>query len=139
MPAAAAVSPRDISLRAWRGAVGRSSLRAAVLGGSAAVLAFAQTMDSQHRLFVCPLREITGIPCPFCGGTTAAISVARFDLGAGLAANPVAIVAAIVVVLAPLLVLTRIRLPAGRRQLLAICGALALSELWQLARFSLVS
>ncbi|MFN2536917.1 MAG: DUF2752 domain-containing protein, partial [Mycobacteriales bacterium] len=29
---------------------------------------------------VCVLRTFTGIPCPLCGGTTAAVNVGRGDL-----------------------------------------------------------
>ena len=37
---------------------------------------------------VCPLRETTGVPCPFCGGTTAATALADGRLSDALAANP---------------------------------------------------
>jgi Protein of unknown function (DUF2752) len=36
----------------------------------------------------CPLRTLTGIPCPLCGMTTAASGLAAGDLRAALAANP---------------------------------------------------
>jgi Protein of unknown function (DUF2752) len=36
----------------------------------------------------CPLRTLTGIPCPLCGMTTAAARLAAGDLHAALAANP---------------------------------------------------
>ena len=37
---------------------------------------------------VCPLREITGVPCPFCGGTTSATALVDGRLTDALAANP---------------------------------------------------
>jgi uncharacterized protein DUF2752 len=37
---------------------------------------------------VCPLRTLTGVPCPMCGMTTAALALARGDLGGVVAANP---------------------------------------------------
>lgn len=48
----------------------------------------------------CPLLTVTGIPCPFCGGTRAFISAAQGDLGGVLEANAVWVLyAAVVVVL----------------------------------------
>lgn len=40
---------------------------------------------------VCLLRKLTGIPCPFCGSTRAAMAVARFDLPGAVALNPLAV------------------------------------------------
>ena len=37
---------------------------------------------------LCALRAVTGIPCPFCGMTTASIALSRADVGAAFAANP---------------------------------------------------
>jgi len=39
---------------------------------------------------VCPLRALTGIPCPLCGMTTAATALAGGEPRAALAANPFA-------------------------------------------------
>lgn len=38
----------------------------------------------------CPLFLLTGIPCPSCGTTRAALALARFDPLAALALNPLA-------------------------------------------------
>jgi Protein of unknown function (DUF2752) len=56
---------------------------------------------------VCPLREVTGVPCPFCGGTTAATALADGRLSDALAANP--FVPALAVVLAGVLLVVAAR------------------------------
>jgi hypothetical protein len=42
------------------------------------------------RLPACPVRALTGWPCPTCGATRAALELARFDVAAALAWNPLA-------------------------------------------------
>ncbi|MFM8304409.1 MAG: DUF2752 domain-containing protein [Actinomycetota bacterium] len=60
----------------------------------------------------CPLRTLTGIPCPLCGSTRGVIAAVHGDLGRALTLNPASI---IVLVLAVLLVATwrveRVRIP----------------------------
>ena len=43
----------------------------------------------------CPFRAITGVPCPTCGSTHAAVALMHGRLGAALAANPLATLAGI--------------------------------------------
>jgi hypothetical protein len=88
---------------------------------------------------ICPLRALTGIPCPLCGGTTAAVRLGRFDVAGALAANPVAVLFGIAFIATPLLLgrggLDRLS-PRGRRNTTrAVIVALAFSEVWQLVRF----
>ncbi|HJV08267.1 MAG TPA: DUF2752 domain-containing protein [Acidimicrobiales bacterium] len=82
----------------------------------------------------CPLRILTGVPCPLCGMTTSVNAAVHLDPLAALAANPAG---ALFVVLAVALLVFR-----GRRQLdlpvWAIAGAVVALELWQLARFGLL-
>ena len=40
----------------------------------------------------CPLRTLTGVPCPLCGMTTSVEATVRLDLAAAFAANPAGIV-----------------------------------------------
>lgn len=40
---------------------------------------------------VCPLRILTGVPCPLCGMTTGTVAFARGDLAGAAAANPVSL------------------------------------------------
>jgi hypothetical protein len=93
---------------------------------------------------LCLLRGLTGIPCPFCGGTTALVQLGRGDLAAALRASP------LVVLGAPLWVgWPRLRAALARRQrtgwsraagrrAAVVVGAVALgaSEVWQLQRFA---
>ena len=44
-----------------------------------------------HPPLACPLRSLTGVPCPFCGMTRAVVAAAHGHLGASLAFNPAGI------------------------------------------------
>lgn len=48
--------------------------------------------DLVHGLSRCPLRDITGVPCPTCGGTHAAAGMAAGRWLDALQANPIATV-----------------------------------------------
>jgi hypothetical protein len=93
----------------------------------------------------CPLRTLTGVPCPMCGMTTAATRLATGDLTVALAANPfVLLLAGLTAVMSVLVVARNIGLaarparwgPAGhRRARRAVAVLLAASWLFQLHRF----
>jgi Protein of unknown function (DUF2752) len=95
---------------------------------------------------VCPFRMLTGLPCPFCGGTHAGIDLGRGHPLAALRASPLAVCGAAALITLPMLRKTGLaerwrRLPAKTRNTAAITGivaALAVSEVWQLARFGLL-
>jgi len=54
----------------------------------------------------CPLRAVTGVPCPVCGMTTAAVALVRGQAGAAFSANPMIFgLAALAVAVGPLVVL----------------------------------
>jgi hypothetical protein len=59
-----------------------------------------------HAGLVCPLRAVTGVPCPLCGMTTSVEATVHGRLGEAVAANPAGILA---VVLAVALLLFRPR------------------------------
>lgn len=87
----------------------------------------------------CPFRELTGIPCPFCGGTTAAVRLGHGHLRGALAASPLA-----VGMLAVLPWVGSFRPPAwwvrSRRTRWTVIGtALAVSEVFELFRFGIIS
>ena len=55
----------------------------------------------------CAFRAITGVPCPTCGGTRALLALARLDLGAALAWNPLVTLLVAVFFLGGLVALVR--------------------------------
>ena len=93
----------------------------------------------------CPLRSVTGIPCPLCGMTTASEALVRGDLGEAVAANPfVLLLAALTVLTVVAMTLRRtglLRTPAAwrgtavARSVVLGAAAAAASEAWQLHRF----
>lgn len=44
--------------------------------------------DLVLHLAHCPMRDMTGIPCPTCGGTHAAVALARGEVVSAFAVNP---------------------------------------------------
>ena len=86
---------------------------------------------------LCALRAVTGIPCPFCGATTAAVALGQGRLTDAVRASPLAVLGAPFVAALPLLRARLQRLP-GRSVALALGGVLLAAELWQLGRFGLV-
>lgn len=84
---------------------------------------------------VCLLRTVTGIPCPLCGGTTAAVHVGRGDLLGGMRASPVAVLGALAFVAAPLARLPQL---SGRALWLLIVTVAVAAEIYQLGRFGLL-
>jgi hypothetical protein len=67
-----------------------------------------------HPPIACPLRALTGIPCPLCGMTRACVAAVQGHLGTSLAFNPAGVLlvlAAVVAVVRPQW-LTRVRAPA---------------------------
>jgi hypothetical protein len=86
---------------------------------------------------LCPFRALTGIPCPFCGGTTAASQLGHGDIRGALAASPIA-----VGLLAAWPLLGAIKAPRWWQsrpiRWLVIATAVIGSEIWQLARFGII-
>jgi Protein of unknown function (DUF2752) len=123
----------------------RVSGERAAAGGIAAV-ALANLSIPGRPSTLCPFRAITGIPCPFCGGTTAAVRIGHLDLVGALRANPLVVVGAVLVVAIPVLmsapraVATRAARPRFSRRTIAamITVAIAFSEVWQLFRFGIL-
>jgi hypothetical protein len=78
----------------WRPRSVPEQLGLAGLGAAGAAGAYQLALGGHGLWLPCPLRTLTGIPCPLCGMTTAATGLASGDLGAAMAANPFVLVLA---------------------------------------------
>ncbi len=108
-----------------------------LLAVAAAVVATSAVRLPGRPPTLCVLRAVTGLPCPFCGGTTAAVHLGHGDLGGALTASPAAVL--ILAALPFLGVLPRPRWWEHRAaRLTTLVVALMASELWQLGRFGLL-
>jgi Protein of unknown function (DUF2752) len=81
----------------------------------------------------CPLRELTGVPCPFCGMTTSVTATVELDPVGAVAANPGG---PALVILAVAILLGPARRLVVRSSLVYL--ALAVLWLWELNRFSII-
>jgi hypothetical protein len=118
---------------------------ARLVGFALAALLLANLRIPGRPSTLCPLRALTGVPCPFCGGTTAAVEVGRFDLAAALRVNPVVVLAAVMIIAMPVVIGLRTArhvgwpaAPARRTIYLALASTVMVSELWQLFRFGIL-
>ena len=129
---------------AWRPGSVPEQLGLAGLGAAGAAAAYQAALGGEGLWLPCPLRTLTGIPCPLCGMTTAATALASGDLGAALAANPfVLLLAGFTLVMAALMaarVAGRVpgaaQWPASRRRqsYWVVAGLAAASWAFQLHR-----
>jgi hypothetical protein len=105
-----------------------------------AVSSVAAAWIQQHHNpgVLCPLRRLTGVPCPLCGSTTVFMEAGGGHWGQAVLANPFTVAAWFVFLLAPALALdpvrTAMRLSPRTLWIVGIAVALA-SWLWQLHRF----
>lgn len=99
-----------------------------------ALLALAPFGGRLARLLIsCPFKKITGLPCPTCGATRAALALARFDFAGALLHYPLMTLAWVALIggglLAGLSVLLRIELPEPPRSLKTWQIALAVAAI----------
>jgi hypothetical protein len=137
----------EVAPRALGGLLGRvltaaGEGRRGVVIRAAAVAAAAVVAAEVHRVhdpgILCPVRAVTGVPCPFCGGTTVFMELGAARPGAAIAANPVVFTGMVGLVTAPLGSGSRWWAISPRTRLRMLIVVLALSWLWQLARFGLL-
>jgi hypothetical protein len=81
----------------------------------------------------CPLRTLTGVPCPFCGMSTSVQSTLRLRFGDAFEANPAGIVAVVAAVVLLTLGPRNLRLPV-------IAAVVVIGFMWvfELHRFSII-
>jgi hypothetical protein len=105
-------------------------LRVAALAMVVAGLAY--RLGTLPDVVLCPLRRVTGVPCPFCGATRSVGAAVQGDLGASLALNPVGLM--IIVATVALLIAwrwRRIAIPAW-----TVVGFFALLWSYQLFKYA---
>jgi hypothetical protein len=118
------------------------------LAAAGAAAAYQATLGGEGLWLPCPLRTLTGIPCPLCGMTTAATALATGDLAGAMAANPFALLlAGFTLVMAVLMAARAIgwlgppaQWPASRRRQSYWAAGLLAAASWtfQLHRFGWV-
>lgn len=95
-----------------------------------------------HRLndpgVLCPLRALTGVPCPVCGGTTVFIEFGGGRPAQAALANPMVLAGAVAVAVAPLGLGRRWWALQPKTRAWMLGTALVGSELWQLVRFGVL-
>jgi hypothetical protein len=101
---------------AWRPRTLPEQLALVGLACVPAAFAWPAVSAATGARLLCPLRELTGVPCPLCGMTRAATSLAAGDLGASLAFNPLLLVLAIATGVMAVVMVGRVLglLPAAR-------------------------
>jgi hypothetical protein len=87
---------------------------------------------------LCPLRALTGIPCPLCGTTTAAVRLGSGDVVGALRTAPVPLAAGLALLTAPLGTAAAWWRCSPRARLVVLGAALVVAEVWQLVRFGVI-
>jgi hypothetical protein len=118
------------------------------LGGAVAAYCYPVLTSHTPLALPCPLRRLTGVPCPFCGMTTAATRLGTGQLRAALAANPFILLPAGLTAVMSVLVAARLlgvapaatpwppsRQRIARRVVAVLVGT---SWLYQLYRFGVI-
>lgn len=87
---------------------------------------------------LCPLRALTGVPCPVCGGTTVFIEFGGGRPAQAALANPMVLAGAVAFAVAPLGPGRRWWALQPKTRAWMLGTALVGSELWQLVRFGVL-
>ena len=123
--------------RAWRGG------SEAVLVRAAAVVAVGAVAAKLHSIqdpgVICPLRLLTGVPCPFCGSTSAVMALGTGDVVTAIRTQPLAMLGVAAVVTAPAgWFRARWEWTPYRRRVALLLGAVAVSWIYQLFRLGVI-
>jgi hypothetical protein len=106
-----------------------------VRGAAAALLGAGAALPHLpgHDGVSCPLRRLTGVPCPLCGMTTSVEDVLRLHVHAAVAANPAGLLAVAAAILLLVLRPRRVAVPA-------LLPPILLAAMWafELHRFSIL-
>jgi len=140
--------PAGVRALAWRPGSTAERLGLTCLAAAGASFVYPALSRATGLQAPCLLRLLTGIPCPFCGMTTAATSLAAREPAAALAANPfVLVLVAFTAFMAALIVARALGLarppgswtPPQRRAAWSL-GAVLAAASWtfQLHRFGLI-
>lgn len=114
-----------------RVAIDASHLPALGAATLAAGLAWPLLPRTGTDLAACPLRTLTGVPCPFCGMTTSVVATLHADPLAAAAANPFGLLLVVGIVAVMIRRPAELSVPAAAA--LAVVGV---SWLFQLLRVS---
>jgi hypothetical protein len=111
-------------------------LRGGVAGAAAVAVAALHSVHDPGVL--CPLRRLTGIPCPVCGSTTVFIELGSGHPLAALLANPFTVLFGLGLLFAPLGVEQWWRGHPKRTRTTVLAASALLSWCWELHRFGLI-
>ena len=142
--AGSASTSASVSVSMWTRAWTMSGVKAVGLRTgviAAAALAAAQLHQHADPGVLCPLRRLTGVPCPLCGSTTVFMQAGAGNWGAAVTANPFTVLAVLMLLLYPALTFDAPgrwkRLPLRARWILGV-AVVAADWLWQLHRFNIL-
>jgi hypothetical protein len=106
------------------------------VGGMSTAAVLASFVHQVHDPgILCPVRLLTGVPCPFCGGTTVFMELGAAHPVQAAAANPIVLIGAIGLATAPLGSGRRWWAMDSRTRVWILGVAIGLSWVWQLTRF----
>lgn len=87
-----------------------------------------------HPGTACPLRTLTGVPCPLCGASTSVEAALRGHLASAVKANPLGVIAIAIAVF----VLAARRRYVWRLPLWSVAAVLGAAWIVELLRFNVV-
>jgi hypothetical protein len=131
----------QIAMRCGLGTLRRGpravALRATLLAAGCVVLAQALAIHDPGVL--CPVRRLTGLPCPLCGGTTALAAAGAGDFDNAFAANPLVLLGGLALVAAPAGAGDLWWRFGDRARTWLVLGLLTVAWLYQLVRFHVIN